>query len=472
MISALGVAYSITNTGLGILLAIGTAVYFGGPPSYFWGFLLMTIVGFCAAVSLGELVSMYPHSGGQYFWVAQLYPAENGRRLLSYITAIFAWAGAVATGASACLVCTQIIFGMATLANPGLTIQPWQIFLGFQALNLACFPVNCVERGLGYFGKLALIMAISSTIVIFIAVLAVAPTKQSAAFFFTDFTNVSGWPTGLAFFIGINAPNWNFSCLDAATHLADELPDPRRNIPRVLVLTVLVGFITGLPVLMAMYFCVQSVDDAINGVSGIFSMEVFLQVFTGNKAAALGLEALVLIPGIFSIVGIHTWQSRMAWALSRDGGFPSSKYLARVASAPFGSPVYAHAWSASWTAMCGFLYLASTTAFSSLISAGIVLQYLSYSLAVGCLLLRGRSNVRPGPFFMPKLGLVCNVVVLIWTVAATVFYSLPYFMPVKAAEMNYVSVVLVFIVLYAFVYWFAVGRRAYVVPPREEDWER
>ena len=63
LLSSLGIAYSITNTGLGILLAIGSVVYFGGAPAYFWGFLLMFLVGLCAAVSLGELTSMYPHSG-------------------------------------------------------------------------------------------------------------------------------------------------------------------------------------------------------------------------------------------------------------------------------------------------------------------------------------------------------------------------------------------------------------------------
>ena len=34
LMSALGVAYSITNTGLGILLSFGVVVTFGGPPAY------------------------------------------------------------------------------------------------------------------------------------------------------------------------------------------------------------------------------------------------------------------------------------------------------------------------------------------------------------------------------------------------------------------------------------------------------
>lgn len=116
MIAALGIAYSITNSPLGILLALGSQMYFGGAPAYFYGFILMAIVGFCVAVSLGELTSMYPHSGGQYHWVARLSP-KSCRRLLSYTTAILSWAAAVATCASSTLVCTQIVVGMIKLEN-------------------------------------------------------------------------------------------------------------------------------------------------------------------------------------------------------------------------------------------------------------------------------------------------------------------------------------------------------------------
>lgn len=472
MLSALGIAYSITNSPLGILLALGSQMYFGGAPAYFYGFIIMALVGACVAVSLGELTSMYPHSGGQYHWVVRLCPSSS-RRLLSYITAILAWASAVATGASACLACTQIILGMVRLEHPSYADheKPWMVFLTYQAVNLALLPVNCFEKSLPYFSRFALMIAISGTLVIFVSVLAASPTKQSAAFFFTDFHNLSGWPTSTAFWIGINLANWNFSCLDAATHLVDEVPNPRRDIPKTLLLTVLIGFLAGVPILMAMYFSIQSVDDALNGVSGIFSMEIFYQAFSGNKAAALGLEALVLTPGLCSIIGIHTWQSRLAWALSRDRGFPFYKYLSSVAPAPLGAPVWAHVWSCLWTAICGCVYLASYTAFSSLVSAGIVLQYLTYSTAIILLLRKGRSNVPHGPFWYPRLGLLCNIVVVLWTIAATVLYCLPYFRPVTASSMNYVSVILVVVIIYALGYWLLVGKKHYTVPQDYEDAE-
>ena len=465
LLSTLGVSYSITNSPLGIFLSMGSQVYFGGSPAYFYGYVLMALVGACTAVSLGELSSMYPHAGGQYHFVVRLCP-RGSRRIVSYFTAILAWAGAVGSGASAVLVSAQIVLGMIKLAHPAFSAhdKPWAVFVGFQIINLLIFPVNCFEKALPHFARFALLMAVGSAVIIFVSVLAASPTKQSAEFVFADFINVSGWPTGVAFFVGINNANWSFSCLDAATHLAEEVPNPRKNIPKTLQLTVLLGLVSGIPVLLALYFSIQSVDDAIDGVSGVFIIEVFLQAFSGNKAAALGLESLVLIPTLLSIVGIHTWQSRMAWALSRDKGFPLHQYLSKIWPEPFSTPVAAHLWSSLWTALCGCLYLASTTAFSSLISASIVLQYITYSIAVSLLLLKGRANVSPGPVWYPKLGFLCNIVVVLWTFMATVFYSLPYFLPVVASQMNYVSVVLFAVVLYAMGYWFIVGKSSYVVP--------
>ncbi|KAL6242632.1 hypothetical protein RBB50_010278 [Rhinocladiella similis] len=465
LLTSLGVAYSITNSPLGIFLSMGSQVYFGGCPAYLYGYILMAVVGACTAVSLGELSSMYPHAGGQYHFVGRLCPPKS-HRFVSYVTAILAWAGAVGSGASSVTVSAQIILGMVRFVHPGFTAQdkPWVVFVVFQAINLLIFPVNCFEKLLPHVARAALLMAVCSAGIIFVSVLAASPSKQSAEFVFADFNNVSGWPTGVAFFIGINNANWSFSCLDAATHLADELPNPRRDIPKTLLYTMLLGFTTGIPCMLALYFSIQSVEDAIDGTSGVFIMELFLQVFSGNKSAALGLESLVLISTLVSIVGIHTWQSRMAWAFSRDKGFPLHKWQSVVSPMPFGTPIAAHAWSASWTALCGCLYLASRTAFSSLISASILLQYISYSIAVVLLLLKGRSNVTPGPFWYPRLGLLCNTVTVTWTILATVFYSLPYFLPVVASEMNYSCVVLFAIFLYALGYWFTVGRASYEVP--------
>lgn len=51
-----------------------------------------------------------------------------------------------------------------------------------------------------------------------------------------------------------------------------------------------------------------------------------------------------------------------------------------------------------------------TVAFNSLVIGVILFQYLSYSIPITLLLIRGRSTLPRGPFFLGKIGLICNIV--------------------------------------------------------------
>lgn len=466
-LSAMGVAHSISNTAMTLLVGLSSGISLGGGPLYFWSFLVMALVALCAAVSLGELASAFPHPGGQYFWVAKLCPDSLPRRFISYMTGILAWASAVCTGTSVCLAVPQMILGMIRLTHPEFMQKPWILFVAFQLTNWLTFILNCFQRILPFCNKSILMLTVTSLVVIFVSLLAATRDRASADSVFLTLYNESGWTNGVAFLIGTNGTNWGFSCLDAASHLADEIPNPRRNIPKALLCTVALGTVTGLPILLAMFFAISDMESVVS--SAVPSLEIFYQAFDGNVAAAIGLQCLIVIAAIGSIVGIHTWQSRMAWAFSRDGGFPFGKYMGTIAPSPFSAPLWAHVWSSAWIFLMGCLILGSSTALNSFISAGILLQYVTYSIAILLLLLNGRQKVSHGPFWFSRLGYVANIVTLAWSIVSLVFYSFPYSLPVEAGVMNYVSCVMVGIFIYALAYLAFFGRTRFEVPLLECD---
>jgi choline transport protein len=341
------------------------------------------------------------------------------------------------------------------------------LFVGFQITNWMTFTVNCFERLLPFFSKGILTFTVTSLIVIFVSLIAATRNRASANSVFVTLSNESGWTNGVAFLIGTNGTNWGFSCLDAACHLANEIPTPRRNIPKALLCTVALGALTGLPIILALFFAVSDMGEV--ALSTVPSLEILYQSFNGNAAGAMGLQCLILISATGAIIGIHTWQSRMAWAFSRDGGFPFSKYMGAISPAPFSAPLWAHTWSSVWISLLGCLVLGSTTALGSFISAGILLQYVTYCLAIAFLLLHGRQKVSHGPFWFSRLGYAANIVTLAWTMVALVFYCFPYSLPVEAGAMNYVSCVMIGIVLYALAYWAFFGRRTFKIPLPEDE---
>lgn len=96
-----------------------------------------------------------------------------------------------------------------------------------------------------------------------------------------------------------------------------------------------------------------------------------------------------------------------------------------------------------------------------MITACIVLLYISYAIPVVCLLVRGRSNIKHGPFWLGPIGHVANYVLLIWTLFTLIMYSFPYVMPVTAGTMNYVSAVYAVVFIIIAVDWVLRGRKSF-----------
>ncbi|VUC36381.1 unnamed protein product [Clonostachys rosea] len=462
--TAMGVGHSITNTAITIVAGLASSVALGGAPLLIYGFLAMALVAVCVAITLGELSSAFPHSGGQYYWVSVLAPSSC-KRLLSYVTGIVGWAGALCTAASVCLVVPIMVFSMVSLADPTFEYKPWMGFVGYQITNLLTFTFNLFERCLPWVSRSLLCFTIVTITILFVSLLSASPEKQTAENLFVNLYNISGWPDGVAFLIGLNAPNWGFSCLDATVHLANEIPHPARNIPKALLVTVALGAFTGVLTTIALFLSAPDLESVVTAASP--SLEILYIAYRQNTGAAIAMQCLITISAAGAIIGVHTWQSRIALAFSRDKGFPFHKYLSQVAPEPFGTPIWAHVWSCAWVSLLGCIYLGSQLAFNSLVSGGILLQYMTYSASALCLLSYGRSKITPGPFWFPKAGYVANIITILWTFFSLVIYCFPSYTPVQADQMNYVSCVIVGVLLYALAYWVLYGRREFQMPQPE-----
>lgn len=330
--TAIGIAHSITNTAMGILLTVGTTVPFGGAPLSFFGFILMALVGLSTATSLAELAASIPHPGGQYVWVARLSPASP-RRFLSYATAIASWAGAVCTGASVCLTVPQVTLAMVEMTRPDFEYKPWMRFIGYHIINILTASVSCFERILPQLGSGCLIFTVLSIMAIVVSLFAGSTEQVTSEQFSTDYYNISCWPKGVAFLIGINGLNWSFSCLDAVVHIAEEIPQPSKNIPKALMWTIVVGFTTDMLTILALYINITDIETQTDFLTVVY------HIFRQNKHAAFGLQSLVLFSITGAMFGVQTWQSRLTWAFARSRGFPFQSYLRRMVPSPFNTPV-------------------------------------------------------------------------------------------------------------------------------------
>ncbi|KAL0257981.1 choline transporter [Diplodia seriata] len=430
--SVLGVGFSLTNSWFGISAALVTGINSGGPLLIVYGIMIIACISVCVGISLSELASALPNAGGQYFWANELAPKRYAN-FASYLT--------------------------------GCVIESWHVFVAYQVVNIFCFVFNCYGKVLPAISSTTLYISLISFAVILITIPAKAPTHQHASFVFATFINNTGWTSnGIAFIVGLVNTNWAFACLDCATHLAEEVHQPERMIPIAIMGTVGIGFVTSWTYSVAMFFSiVGDFQELVATPTLVPILELFSRALsTSSPAPAIVLEALIIATGLGCLVASHTWQSRLCWSFARDRGLPFHTALGLARVHPrLDVPLAAHAVSCALVAAVGCLYLGSYTAFNSMVTACIVLLYVSYSIPVACLLLRGRNSIAHGPFWLGPVGAVANCVLLAWTAFTVVMYSFPYSKPVLASNMNYVSAVYGVVCAIMGVDWVCRGRREY-----------
>lgn len=239
--------------------------------------------------------------------------------------------------------------------------------------------------------------------------------------------------------------------------LAEEVANPERIIPIAIMGTVGIGFVTSWFFSLSMFFSMNDLPSLL--AADVPILELFHQALQSRVGAVI-LEVLVIATGIGCQIASHTWQSRLCWSFARDRGLPGSRWLAHV-QPDLEVPFNAHLTSCSIVAVLGCLYLASTTAFNSMITACIVLLYISYSIPVVCLLIKGRKNIKHGPFWLGRIGMVSNYVLLTWTAFTLVVFSFPSIKPLEAGNMNYVCAVYGVVLVIVLGYWFVRGKRTY-----------
>lgn len=457
--SLLGVAFGLTNSWLGIAGGMGETIAAGGPLMVVYGLIALFVFVLPVGVTLSELVSMFPNSGGQYFWTFQLAPKKNARFLL-FLTGQMGWLGAVFTCSSVSLTTLQSILASYQLTHPDFEQHPWHVLVCCILIVLFVSIFNCWEKPLPTITFLAFAMSLFTFFVAIIACLATSHGNyQSGSFVFTELINVEKDMIGITFLVSLTLPTWALAGLDALTHMSEELPQPAKTIPKLIISTIIIGFLTLFIFSVSLFFCIKDVQLVMSAPLPL--LEIIYQLLNYNKAGLIFVELLLILTAIFCNISANTWQLRICWSFSRDNGLPFSQYWKQV-SPRTNVPIKAHLFSNFICILIAIVYLGSSNAYTSIVTASVEVLYFSYFIPTVCLLKKGRSKMRPGPFWMGKIGLVCNYLTCFWVCFCLIFFSFPYEMPATLGNMNYVSAVYLGCFLYIFIYWFAEGRYKFV----------
>lgn len=342
-------------------------------------------------------------------------------------------------------------------------LRAWHYYLAYVAAAVVSLVMNIPLFGFYSLALKGLTWYINAgALFVLIALLVRATPKASAAQVFTEFVNDTGWTSdGAVFFLGLLPGAAAVNGFDCAAHMSDEMPQPARHVPQVMLGSALLSAPAGLLMIVVYLFCNVNPDALLAPIADQPIAQLLLDALRSKPLTIVGIliYATCLLAACFTCM---TTFSRVWWSLSREGGVPLSPLMSRV-SDRWKLPVASILFSFAAVVLIGLIELGSATALNAILGSGVICIYISYIIPIACLLLGKRRQLHGKRFFsLGRAGWATNIIALGWMSMESVWLLFPSYQPVTAATMNYAVVVVACVVLVSAANWVLYSREAYV----------
>ena len=453
--SAFSLAFAFISPIIGLYTIFALALGAAGP-GFWWGFPIVLGGQLLVALVLAELSSIWPLEGGLYKWTQKLLGQGAGWAAgWAYV-----WTLVVLVTAQ-CYAAAPFLADLVGIANPS---RPTLLVLSGAMLLVATAANMLGARALKAFVALSITAELIGSVVIGTILLIFFREQPLSAIF--DGAGGSGLGTG-GVLAAVALIGWSFIGFESAGDIAEEVREPRRDVPRALVLSLVVVAAIVMYAALALILAVPNLGAAVRGdvadpIAGTITAHL-------GAGVAKPLFALVVIAFVAGIVAVQAAVSRVIFALARDRQLPKAGWLAELSGA---ERLPRNAIFASSVAAAAFLFVAlSKNAYATLISMATVGFYIAFAFPViAALATRARGRLRVGPWNIGRLGLAVNVTAAAWLAFEIVDIAWPR-LPDAAWDVNYGAVLMVGFLAVAGVFVWTLMRSRAPAPAAEPVWE-
>lgn len=457
------ISFAISISGLFASVAT-TFVYpleAGGAASAVWCWLISGAGCMCIALSVSELVSAYPTSGGLYFTCKYLAP-ENWMAEISWLCGWFNILGQVAGLASTEYGCAQLLLAAVSM-NTNFSYVPTnrQTVGVMAAITLLHGVLNSMNtKFLERITRGYVIFHIGVLVICCITLLVMCDYKHDSSYVWTNVTPDTGWsPPGWSFLFGFLSVSWTMTDYDATAHIAEEIRNPELKAPWSITIALAFTYIGGWLFTIVLTYCTGDISSLL--ASPI--EQPVAQIFYNAIGRAGGVIFTVFAFIILNFTGMTGMQAgaRTFWALARDGLMPLSRIWYKIDKRTV-TPIYS-VWLLVVSCIgINLIGLGSYTAIAAIFNMTAIALDWSYCIPIICKMITG--NLEPGPFNMGKASFWVNAWAVLWTTFVSIIFILPTIRPVTAENMNYAALILVGIIVFAVIWWYVSGRHFYIGP--------
>jgi len=368
----------------------------GRPWLTFVAWVLGGALALLGALVFAELATRYPKAGGKYVYAREAFGPRAGF-VVGWVEGLAIYTAAIAA--------LGVVTGefVGRLAGWPADVTKW-IGVGTVALFIGINLVGVAS------GRWVQNVVTAAKVLALVGVVVIAFAAGDGAGWKGALPNA---PTGLALFgalaVASQSVIWSYYGAVDAAKIAEEVVDPERTLPRVLLLGILIVSVLYL-LLNAAFLHVLPFEQV--AASNLVAGDVAAAIFGAKGGTIIAVVALLVV--LASLNGNIFVTPRVIFGLARDGLGPAA--LARVNAG--GTP-----WAAMLLVGGVSMALAATGTFNQLLALAIVLILVIDGLTVAALFrLRARQPEAPFrvPFypFVPALFIAVYGALLVGTAMA------------------------------------------------------
>lgn len=170
----------------------------------------------------------------------------------------------------------------------------WQVYIAYILITWICvLVVVFANRIVPHTQTLGMFFVIVGGIVTII-VIAAMPAKHASNYSvwgsFTE-NNVTGWSGGVAFLCGVLNGAFTIGTPDAITHMAEELPHPKKDLPKAIGLQIGLGFLYAFVFAITIMYAITDLSVLTAGINTYPLANIYAQATTdGNGNQNLGAQ--------------------------------------------------------------------------------------------------------------------------------------------------------------------------------------
>jgi len=389
--------------GSGIFLKPGIVLHNAGSP---YMSILAWVVGglitLASALSIAELASAIPKSGGLYAYLADLYGDKIGF-LLGWVQTIISYPASVAAQAIAFVTYSQFFLPMNGWQQKALAVSVLAFILIMNILSTKC---GGVIQTLATIGKLVPIVGI----------IAFGLLSNAAP----GFSSIQATTSGAGFGVAILGTLWAYDGWIGVTNMAGELKNPSKTLPKVISIGVIFVIFVYVAFNIAIFKVLPMKTIAASATPGADAAKALF----GNGGGAF-ITAGIMISTFGALNGYLMTAARVPHAMGVKGELPFSKVLGKI-QPRFQTPTNA----LIFQSLLAVIYIFTGT-FNTLTDLLVFVLWIFFTMGVfGVFILRKKTPPGKGKYKVPLypvtpiLGIVGGLYILVSTVIGAPVRSL------------------------------------------------